>query len=116
MFQRLHEPAIIPAYCSCVWGMRMATIITVHGTGATGPEEGDAWWQRGSEFEKHMRELVDGEDGELNFERLIWDGANSEISRRKADTELLTRMRRLEENPRRYCILGHSHGGSLPTR
>jgi len=40
----------------------MTTIITVHGTGATGPEEGEQWWQKGSSFEKHIRELVDTDE------------------------------------------------------
>jgi hypothetical protein len=58
----------------------MAKIITVHGTGATGPEEGYDWWQKGSLFEKHVRELVEAEVGTLKFQRLIWNGKNSEMS------------------------------------
>jgi hypothetical protein len=50
----------------------MATVITVHGTNATGPESGNRWWQKGSPFEKQLRELVESEDGDLNFEPLIW--------------------------------------------
>ena len=91
----------------------MATIITVHGTGATGPEEGQAWWQRGSEFEKHLCELVEGEDGVLYFQRLIWDGANSEISRRGAARKLYESAEQLESKGEKYCVVGHSHGGSV---
>ena len=91
----------------------MATIITVHGTGATGPEEGQAWWQKGSAFEKHIGELVEGEDGKLEFQRLIWDGANSEKSRRIAARELLAEMRLLEGRNSNYCLIAHSHGGSV---
>jgi hypothetical protein len=91
----------------------MATLISVHGTGATGPEEGQAWWQKGSAFEGHIRELVEGEDGELNFQRLIWDGANSETSRRIAARGLLKKMLQLESAGKCYCLIGHSHGGSI---
>lgn len=91
----------------------MSTIITVHGTNATGPEFGDRWWQRGSPFEKHLRELVECEDGELTFAPLIWDGANSEASRRKAATSLVGLIKKCEERQRPYCLIGHSHGGSI---
>ena len=91
----------------------MATIITVHGTGASGPEAGQDWWQEGSPFEAHIRTLVDAKDGRLDFYRLIWDGNNSEISRRKAATRLLAKMHELEKRGDRYCVIGHSHGGSV---
>jgi hypothetical protein len=92
----------------------MAAIITVHGTGASGPEEGNKWWQRGSEFEKHIRELVEGADGTaLKTQRLIWDGANSETSRRRAAAELYGKAQQLESTGERYCLVGHSHGGSV---
>src|SRR4029453_13985740 len=91
----------------------MATIITVHGTGATGPEEGQAWWQKGSEFEQHIRELVEGGGAEVHFQRLIWDGANSESSRRNAATRLYSDLHSLEKTGDAYCLIGHSHGGSI---
>jgi hypothetical protein len=91
----------------------MATIITVHGTGASGPEEGNKWWQKGSEFEKHIRELVQSTDGELHFQPHTWDGANSEISRRKAAARLYGAAKTLENGSEKYCLIGHSHGGSI---
>lgn len=91
----------------------MATIITVHGTGATGPEEGDRWWQKGSPFEKHIRELVEGEDGELVYEPFIWDGANSETSRRAGGERLFARLKDANGPRNSYCAIGHSHGGSV---
>lgn len=95
-------------------GGSMATIITVHGTGATGPESGDKWWQRGSEFEKHVRELVESSNGApLTLQPHIWDGHNSETSRRAAATGLLAKTAALEGNAERYCLIGHSHGGSV---
>jgi triacylglycerol esterase/lipase EstA (alpha/beta hydrolase family) len=94
-------------------GLRMATIITVHGTGATGPEEGEAWWQKGSAFENHIRELVEGEDGTLDFQPVLWDGANSEASRRAAAAKLYQAARQLESKDQKYCLIGHSHGGSV---
>jgi hypothetical protein len=91
----------------------MATIITVHGTGATGPEEGQAWWQKGSPFDKHMRELVEGEDGHISVQPMIWDGANSETSRRAAAAKLYSAMMAQEAKAQQYCVVGHSHGGSV---
>ena len=91
----------------------MATIITVHGTNATGPEEGPNWWQRTSEFERDVREFVQADDGKVDFKPLIWDGANSEMSRRKAGTKLLGEMKALEAQGNKYCLVGHSHGGSV---
>ncbi len=91
----------------------MATIVTVHGTGATGPAEGEKWWQKGSPFEAQMREMVQAEDGELNWQPVIWDGANSETSRRAAGKELYGKMQELEARGEPYSVIGHSHGGSV---
>jgi hypothetical protein len=91
----------------------VATIITVHGTNATGPEEGDAWWQKGSEFESDVRRCVESEDGPLAFEPFAWDGLNSETSRRGAGRRLYDRMAALEGQGKPYAVLGHSHGGSV---
>jgi hypothetical protein len=91
----------------------MATIITVHGTNATGPECGDRWWQRGSPFENHLSELLAGEDGRLKFQPFVWDGINSENSRRRAGSRLLSVLKRLEAEKERYVVVGHSHGGSV---
>jgi hypothetical protein len=96
-----------------IWGVGMATIITVHGTGATGPEEGEAWWQKGSAFERDMRQLIEAEAGELNFQPHIWDGANSETSRRAAARRLYEAAQQLETKKEKYSIIGHSHGGSV---
>jgi hypothetical protein len=91
----------------------MATIVTVHGTGATGPEEGERWWQRGSPFEKHIRELVESTDGDLTLQPFVWDGANSEASRRIAAANLYRAARNLETKGEKHCVVGHSHGGSI---
>ena len=56
----------------------MATILKVHGTFATGPEEGHSWWQRGSDCCNHMGELLEADDGNLKIEQVVWDGLNSE--------------------------------------
>src|SRR5262245_58494419 len=91
----------------------MATIITVHGTNNTGPEEGTHWWQKGSVFEQDVRTYVETEDGKLNFEPHIWDGKNSELSRHGAGERLLKRSLELEGKKEPYCYVGHSHGGSV---
>lgn len=91
----------------------MATIITVHGTNDSGPEVGDQWWQKSSYFDSHIRQLVDAGDDELNVEPLIWDGRNSESSRRAAATALCKVMAGLEARGEAYSIIGHSHGGTI---
>lgn len=91
----------------------MATIITVHGTFASGPDHGDQWWQAGSTFERDMRALVEGADGRLDFTPHVWDGLNSETSRRAAGVALAQRLDELDRRGERYCVIGHSHGGSV---
>lgn len=91
----------------------MATIFAVHGTNSTGPMEGQQWWQRGSDFENDVREFVEAEDGALEFRPMVWDGTNSEASRRKAGRDLLGMTRELETQDRSYLLIGHSHGGSV---
>lgn len=91
----------------------MATILTVHGTFASGPEEGSAWWQRGGECCGALSTLVEGEDGPVKVEPVVWDGLNSEQSRQAAGIKLLERMVALDKAGERYCVVGHSHGGSV---
>ena len=76
----------------------MATIIAVHGTFATGPEEGEGWWQKGGEFERDLRELVEADGAQLDFQPHVWDGQNSETSRRAAGQSLLKRIAGLEQD------------------
>jgi hypothetical protein len=91
----------------------MTTILTVHGTFATGPEEGEKWWQKQSPFEARINELIEPQSGELHWRPVIWDGANSEKSRRAAGRKLFLEMNKLEHQGEPYCIIGHSHGGSV---
>lgn len=96
-----------------VGGCAMATIFTIHGTNATGPETGERWWQKGSPFAQCLSELVEAEDGVLKFRPLIWDGMNSEVSRRTAGAQLYRDMCGVEKAGEAYCAIGHSHGGSV---
>lgn len=91
----------------------MARILTVHGTFAGGPTEGSAWWQKTSPFHKHLGELVEAEDGPIEFEPVHWSGLNSERARRKAGQALARRTAALERAGERYAVIGHSHGGSV---
>src|SRR6516225_168554 len=95
------------------WGWGMATIVTVHGTFSSGPESGENWWQKGGPLENELRSLVEGEDGRLDFIPHVWDGLNSENPRRAAGKSLLGRLMHLEDGGERYCLIGHSHGGSV---
>lgn len=111
----------------------MATIITVHGTFAhlSGAHLSDAhpsnsleqdakaaadslqWWQPGSTFAEHTKQLVSGETGDVTFAPFVWSGDNSELARRAAGSRLLRQMQELEERQEPYCVVGHSHGGSV---
>ena len=95
----------------------MATIFTVHGTRPKGAEfpsdHGDEWWQIGGGLDRELRTYVGADDGEINVRPVIWDGANSELSRRAAATKLLTKTKEEDERGRRYVLIGHSHGGSV---
>lgn len=99
----------------------MATIITVHGTfakptepGADGGTASDyQWWETGSAFERDIGEFVEGRDGKLDIKSFVWDGNNSEVERREAGSRLARLMRDLEARSEPYCVVGHSHGGSV---
>ena len=98
----------------------MATVITVHGTYAhiVGSPDAPApaelqWWQPNSSCERHIRQLVQAKDGNLDFMQFVWSGENSEHERRKAGSELLAMLRPLEERNESYCLVAHSHGGSV---
>jgi hypothetical protein len=91
----------------------LPTIIFVHGTFAAGPERGDQWWQLDSPFETQLRESVVARKGTLTFQRLHWDGRNTENSRRKSAAALLERCLELEGRSEPYVLIGHSHGGSI---
>lgn len=91
----------------------MAAIVTVHGTFATGPDTGTDWWQIGSEFERDLSRYVDSEEGQLCFIPNSWSGENSEVSRRVAGLSLANRLKEFELKGEKYCLVGHSHGGSV---
>ena len=100
----------------------MATIVSVHGTfaHAGSPPEAPAgampepqWWQQEGAFQKDLRDLVDVPNGTLEVASFEWSGDNSEIARRDAGYKLLRRLRELEAKNEPYCLVGHSHGGSV---
>jgi len=91
----------------------MATIFTVHGSFASGPDTGDKWWQRGGPLERDLRNYVSAVDGDLRFEPFVWNGENRENARRSAGSELQGRLQAEEVQNLSYCLVGHSHGGSV---
>jgi hypothetical protein len=103
----------------------MATVVTVHGTfahadelaaaGLEQPGQDLQWWQQGSRFEQDLRGLVDSapEPDRLEFVPFEWNGYNSEVSRREAGKRLLGQLDALEKKGEPYCLVGHSHGGSV---
>jgi len=91
----------------------MATLITVHGTNDTGPEDGDKWWQRGGPLEEDIRRLVTSDDGPVIFTVHTWHARNSEAGRYEAAKALEERLDGLEKAGEKYCLVSHSHGGSV---
>lgn len=98
----------------------MATILAVHGTFAHGGSDTEPdvptepqWWQPDSSFAHDLREALDADDGKPDVEQFTWSGANSELDRRKAGKDLLARILELEARNEPYCLVGHSHGGSV---
>ncbi len=93
---------------------RTEVVITVHGSfAANKADRGNQWWQNGSLFAQALeREL--GQDFKFpeDSEVFHWSGENSEDERRKAGHELLSRLRKLDDDVD-YHLIGHSHGGSV---
>lgn len=99
----------------------MATIITVHGTFAHAnapdasaqPAAEPQWWQIPSTFEHDLRDLVEAPDGKVDIKAFEWTGFNSEVDRREAGAKLAASLRDLEARNEPYCVIAHSHGGSV---
>jgi hypothetical protein len=101
----------------------VATVVTVHGTFAHSAGTAEAlnigesepqWWQQGSQFEADIKALVAGADGSpVEVVPFTWSSLNSELDRRNAGSALLRLMRGLDARGEPYCVVGHSHGGSV---
>ncbi|MGE0024347.1 MAG: hypothetical protein AB7S70_12030, partial [Hyphomicrobium sp.] len=101
----------------------MATLVCVHGTfahrgivdGKASLGEGGAapWWVAESGFEADARKLITAESGNLEFKSFVWSALNSEVGRREAGAALLSELRALDQRQEPYCVVGHSHGGSV---
>lgn len=91
----------------------MAKIVTVHGTFASGPPDGQKWWQRGSRLTRALEYWVEGVDGPVVIDPFIWDGRNSETGRREAGETLAAKLDAIDEAGEPYVVVGHSHGGSV---
>lgn len=92
----------------------VAIIITVHGTNDTAPsDEGEQWWQLGSAFQDRLlaRCVARGEDPIVRPFR--WDGANSDVARRRAGARLAGIVRRAIRQAETVSLVGHSHGGNV---
>lgn len=86
-------------------------VITVHGTGGGVPNpEHPYWWQPESSFCEQLR--TDW-GSPVDIHMFLWDGKNSEQSRREGGRELYKVVSAAERAGRSYAIVGHSHGGSV---
>lgn len=99
----------------------MATVVAVHGTFAHSEtdssirptEASPQWWQHGSEFERDLKVMVEAADGQVQLRPFKWSGENSELGRRAAGAALYRELRALDARGEPYCVVGHSHGGSV---
>ena len=91
----------------------MSKLIAVHGTNATGPREGDDWWQVGGALESDFHKWIEGDESPAVFEPYIWSGSNSEGDRYAGGERLAREIQALEDKAEPYVLVGHSHGGSV---
>jgi hypothetical protein len=102
----------------------VATVVTVHGTFVHSAGTADAlnigepgeaqWWQQGSTFEADLKSMVEGADGRpVDVVPFTWSSLNSEMDRRNAGAALLKKLRELDARAEPFCVVGHSHGGSV---
>ncbi len=90
------------------------TVITVHGTNdGAARDEGALWWQKGSAFSGKLQALAEGNGDVIEIRPLRWDGANSDVSRRKAASRLRSVLRAALKNDDKAAVIGHSHGGNV---
>jgi hypothetical protein len=100
-------------------------VILVHGTklstkrhdDTSAPDDqGDhgAWWQPDRARDWLKAHLPPGTSvSDESFISFAWDGRNSQVSRLEAGNTLLALLLMLEQEGRRYHLVGHSHGGSV---
>jgi hypothetical protein len=81
-------------------------------SGASAPTK-IPWNEANSDFANRVRELVNGVDGTLQWDKFTWSGENSEASRRQHARGLLSKLFSLEQQKSPYVVIGHSHGGSV---
>ncbi|MEO1281582.1 MAG: hypothetical protein AAFV69_07610 [Pseudomonadota bacterium] len=76
-------------------------------------ENVDQWWAEDSAFAEAIRKDVEAVDGTFNIKPFVWSGDNSETERRRAGERLFREIRQIDEAGEKYCLIGHSHGGSV---
>lgn len=73
----------------------------------------DRWWADDSTFANEIRSELAGADGPVKVDPFVWSGDNSETDRRRAGRKLFRKLQDLDAAGERYCLIGHSHGGSV---
>jgi len=94
-------------------GEKLEAPVVINNDQAVKAAAGLAWWQPGSPFEKRLRELISSGPSPLKYRSFVWNGDNSELSRRRAGWRLYRQLQRLDETGEKYALIGHSHGGSV---
>ncbi|MGY4433986.1 hypothetical protein ACVWWO_006463 [Bradyrhizobium sp. F1.13.1] len=76
------------------------------------------WFEPGSYFRQNLACALDKEKINATVEVLLWDGANSFVSRSEAASALANRLKEaVVEFPREpVIVIAHSHGGNIALR
>lgn len=91
-----------------------SVLVTVHGTNdGAANEEGEKWWQRGSEFCKSLSDSLAAQGIAVDVRPFRWDGANSDLARDRAGRELASELRKLQNRYSGIHLIAHSHGGNV---
>lgn len=89
-------------------------VFTVHGTNDTAPsDKGEQWWQIGSAFQHRLLDLSAARGRNPVVRPFRWDGANSDVARRRAGARLAAMARRALRDGGSVSLIGHSHGGNV---
>ncbi|MEL7049455.1 MAG: hypothetical protein AAFO75_10930, partial [Pseudomonadota bacterium] len=84
-----------------------------HATDGNQTQYVDQWWAEDSAFAKQIRQDIQASDGSFQIKPFVWTGDNSESDRRREGERLYRELRELDDAGEKYCLIGHSHGGSV---
>lgn len=92
----------------------MSIVVTVHGTNdGAESDSGAKWWQTESDFCRRFKALGSQRGVDFDVRPFHWDGANSDVARRRAGRRLARMLRAVLREVGQASVVGHSHGGNV---